>query len=239
MLKMEYIPAVSNMDTQNNINILVAEKALELLKKTIESSRFEGIWKKKEALQLSDLMKSDIMAIKFSYAEKENISEMTSPLKDKIKNLQSVLGENWSTTFLSNAKKENKTSTKMGIAKIIFAMNTLYFLDKRIKQDNRYGVDTIVGKILSVSRVSDSLLVCNVDIKRAITVLTNDMSVKTGDIVAVSILPPREFYGQVSEGMFCGIHGVLKIEGEIGSIAEIPIEGYKETVNMVQDFLKN
>ena len=24
--KMEYIPAVSNMDTQNNINILVAEK---------------------------------------------------------------------------------------------------------------------------------------------------------------------------------------------------------------------
>jgi len=39
--------------------------------------------------------------------------------------------------------------------------------------------------------------------------------------------------------MFCGIHGVLKIEGEIGSIAEIPIEGYKETVNMVQDFLKN
>jgi predicted RNA-binding protein with EMAP domain len=127
----------------------------------------------------------------------------------------------------------------MGIAKIIFSMNTLYFVDKRIKLDNKYGIDTLVGKILSVSKVSDSLLICNVDIKRAITVLTNDMSIKDGDIVAVSILPPKEFYGQVSEGMFCGIHGVLRIEGEIGNRAEIPIDGYKETMNMVQDFLKH
>jgi hypothetical protein len=227
------------MDTHNNINILVAEQALELLKKTLESTRFEGVWKKKDALQITDSMKSDIMAIKFSYAEKEDISEITKPIRDKISKLQSALGEGWSSNFLSNSRKENKTSTKMGIAKIIFSMNTLYFVDKRIKLDNKYGVDTLVGKILSVSKVSDSLLICNVDIKRAITVLTNDMSIKDGDIVAVSILPPREFYGQVSEGMFCGIHGVLRIEGEIGNRAEIPIDGYKETMNMVQDFLKH
>ncbi|NPV49994.1 MAG: tRNA-binding protein [Candidatus Methanofastidiosum sp.] len=227
------------MDTQNNINVLVAEKALELLKKTLESTRFEGVWKKKDALQITDSMKSDIMAIKFSYAEKENISEIVSPIKEKISKLQESLGEGWSSNFLSNAKKENKISTKMGIAKIIFSMNTLYFLDRRIKHDNHYGVDTLVGKILSVSKASDSLLICNVDIKRAITVLTNDMSIKDGDVVAVSILPPREFYGQVSEGMFCGIHGVLKIEGEVGSRADIPIDGYKETMNMVQDFLKH
>jgi len=227
------------MDTHNNINILVAEQALELLKKTLESTRFEGVWKKKDALQITDSMKSDIMAIKFSYAEKEDISEITKPIREKISKLQSALGEGWSSNFLSNSRKENKTSTKMGIAKIIFSMNTLYFVDKRIKLDNKYGVDTLVGKILSVSKVSDSLLICNVDIKRAITVLTNDMSIKDGDIVAVSILPPREFYGQVSEGMFCGIHGVLRIEGEIGNRAEIPIDGYKETMNMIQDFLKH
>ncbi|KYC46233.1 MAG: putative tRNA binding domain protein [Candidatus Methanofastidiosum methylothiophilum] len=227
------------MDTQNNLNILVAEKALELLKKTLESTRFEGVWKKKDALQITDSMKSDIMAIKFSYAEKENIGEITAPIKEKISKLQSALGEGWSSNFLSNAKKENKTSTKMGIAKIIFSMNTLYFLDRRIKQDNRFGVDTLVGKILSVSKVSDSLLICNVDIKRAITVLTNDMSIKEGEAVAVSILPPKEFYGQVSEGMFCGINGVLRIQGEVGNRAEIPLEAYKETVNMVQDFLKH
>ena len=227
------------MDTQNNINILVAEKALELLKKTLESTRFEGVWKKKDALQITDSMKADIMAIKFSYAEKDSISEITSPIKQKISNLQSSLGEGWSSNFLSKSKKENKTSTKMGIAKIIFCMNTLYFIDKRIKQDNKYGVDTIIGEILSVSKASDSLLICNVDIKRAITVLTNDMSIRDGDIVAVSILPPKEFYGQISEGMFCGIDGVLRVQGEIGNRAEIPAEGYKETVNMIQDFLKH
>ena len=227
------------MDTQNNINILVAEKALDLLKKTLDSTRFEGVWKKKDALQLTDSMKSDLMAIKFSYAEKEDITEITKPLKERISQLQSALGQGWSSNFLSNSKKENKTTTKMGIAKIIFSMNTLYFLDRRIKQENKYGVDTFIGKVLSVSRVSDSLLICNVDIKRAITVLTNDMSIKDGDIVAVSILPPREFYGQVSEGMFCGINGVLRIEGEIGSKAEIHLDGYKETMNMVQEFLKH
>ncbi len=227
------------METQNNINILVAEKALDLLKKTLDSTRFEGVWKKKDALQLTDSMKSDLMAIKFSYAEKEDITEITKPLKEKISDLQSALGQGWSSNFLSNSKKENKTSTKMGIAKIIFSMNTLYFLDRRIKQENKYGVDTFVGKILSVSKVSDSLLICNVDIKRAITVLTNDMSIKDGDIVAVSILPPREFYGQVSEGMFCGINGVLRIKGEIGSKAKISLDGYKETMNMVQEFLKH
>lgn len=227
------------MDTHNNINILVAEKALELLKKTLESTRFEGVWKKKDALQITDSMKSDIMAIKFSYVEKDSISEITAPIKDKITKLQSALGEGWSSNFLSNAKKENKTTTKMAIGRIIFSMNTLYFLDRRLKQDNKYGVDTFVGKVLSVSKASDSLLICNVDIKRAITVLTNDMTIKDGDVVAVSILPPKEFYGQVSEGMFCGINGVLRIQGEIGASADIPTEGYKETMNMVQDFLKH
>lgn len=227
------------MDTHNNINILVAEKALELLKKTLESTRFEGVWKKKDALQIADSMKSDIMAIKFSYAEKEVISEITAPLKEKIYKLQSALGEGWSSNFLSNAKRENKTSTKMAIGRIIFAMNTLYFLDRRLKEDNKYGVDTFVGKILAVSKASDSLLICNVDIKRAITVLTNDMTVKDGDLVAVSILPPKEFYGHVSEGMFCGINGVLRIKGDVGTKAEIPADGYKETINMIQDFLKH
>lgn len=227
------------MDTHNNINVLVAEKALEILKKTIESTRFEGVWKKKDAIQITDSMKADVMAIKFSYAENDSISEITSPLKEKISRLQSALGEGWSSNFLSNSRKENKTTTKMAIGKIIFSMNTLYFLDRRLKQYNKYGVDTFVGKILSVSKASDSLLICNVDIKRAITVLTNDLSIREGDIVAVSILPPKEFYGHVSEGMFCGINGVLRIQGEVGSKAKIPIEGYKETMNMVQDFLKH
>ncbi len=227
------------MDTQNNINILVAEKSLELLRRTLENTRFEGVWKKKESIQTTESMKSDLMAIKFSYAEKENIGEIVVPVKEKITKLQSLLGEGWSSNFLSNARKENKISTKMGVSRIIFSMNTLYFLDRRIKQNNQYGVDTLIGKILSVSKASESLLICNVDIKRAITVLTNDMSIKEGDVVPVSILPPKEFHGYVSEGMFCGIDGILRLKGEIGSIAEIPTEGYKETMNMIQDFLKH
>lgn len=227
------------MDTQNNINILVAEKSLELLKRTLENTRFEGVWKKKEAIQITESIKSDLMAIKFSYAGKEHIDEIIMPVKEKIAKLQSLLGEGWSSNFLSNARRENRLSTKMGVARIIFSMNTLYFLDRRIHQDNKYGVDTIICKILSVSKASESLLICNVDIKRAITVLTNDMSIKEGDIVSVSILPPKEFHGYVSEGMFCGIEGILRIKGEIGNKAEIPTEGYKETMNMVQDFLKH
>ncbi len=85
-------------------------------------------------------------------------------------------------------------------------------------------------------------MICNVNIgKRAITVVTNDLNVKTENHVGVSLLPPQSFMETVSEGMFLGMDGsILKeVDGEIGEMPKgIPMESLNETRNLIEDYLK-
>ncbi|MCD6188626.1 MAG: tRNA-binding protein, partial [Thermococcus sp.] len=65
---------------------------------------------------------------------------------------------------------------------------------------------------------------------------------KEGHRVAVALLPPANFRGITSEGMFLGAgEGVLKdVKGEIGGLPKgIPLEALKETRNLVESFLKS
>jgi len=71
-------------------------------------------------------------------------------------------------------------------------------------------------------------------------VVTNDLSLKNGDEVAVALLPPENFSGITSEGMFLGAEkGVLTgVEGDVGGIPRgIPLEALNEVRNLVGAFL--
>ena len=102
-----------------------------------------------------------------------------------------------------------------------------------------------VGEIMSVSKHpnADSLMICNVNLgKRALKVVTNDLTVKEGNRVGVSLLPPATFMEIVSEGMFLGMNGsILKeVQGELGQMHNgIPMESLNETKNMITNFLDN
>lgn len=75
----------------------------------------------------------------------------------------------------------------------------------------------------------------------AITVVTNDLTVKEGNRVAAAILPPSVFMGITSEGMFLGAgNEVLKdVEGNLGDMPHgIPLESLNKTRNLVETFLK-
>ena len=109
---------------------------------------------------------------------------------------------------------------------------------------------------------ADSLMICNVNLgKRAITVVTNDLNVKEGNRVGVSLLPPQTFMDTTSEGMFLGMDGsilkevdgttsegmflgmdgsILKeVDGELGEMPKgIPMDSLNETRNLVEAFLK-
>ena len=77
---------------------------------------------------------------------------------------------------------------------------------------------------------ADSLMLCNVNLGyRAITVITNDLNVKEGNRVGVSLLPPQTFMDITSEGMYLGMKGnILKeVEGELGQMPKgIPMESF-------------
>ena len=64
-------------------------------------------------------------------------------------------------------------------------------------------------------------MICNVNLgKRALKVVTNDLTVKEGNRVGVSLLPPATFMDIVSEGMFgkpaASTEGNFIVEGMYG-----------------------
>ena len=238
-------------DTSKDYRLLVAEKATELFLKTIEGAKFKGHWDKKKAIKLGKEMIPEIQAMRYSYIEPKELIEtpQMKALKEKALGIIEALGgEDWHHKFISNASKDEREKVEEQVAKIRFFLNTILNLDKRLAlgkiNDPVIAVDIKVGEVMSVAKHpnADRLLVTNVNIgDRAITVVTNDLTVKEGNRVAVALLPPANFRGIVSEGMFLGAgEGVLKdVKGEVGGLPKgIPLEALNETRNLVETFLK-
>lgn len=239
-------------DTSKDYRLLVAEKAAELFLKTIEGAKFKGKWDKKKAIKLAKGMVPELQALRYSYLEPQELIEtpQMKELKEKaLEIIEALGGEDWYVKFLELADKSEREKVEESIAKVRFFLNTILNLDKRLAlgkiNDPVIAVDIKVGEVMSAGKHpnADKLLVCNVNIgDRAITVVTNDLSVKEGHRVAVALLPPANFRGITSEGMFLGAEeGVLKdVKGEIGGLPKgIPLEALKETRNLVESFLKN
>ncbi|NJE07273.1 tRNA-binding protein [Thermococcus sp. M39] len=239
-------------DTSKDYRLLVAEKAVELFLKTIEHAKFKGRWDKKKAIKLAKEMLPELQAMRYSYLDPKELIDtpQMKALKEKAQGIIEALGgEDWHHKFLSLADKSEKEKVEEAVAKVRFFLNTILNLDKRLAlgkiNDPVIAVDIKVGEVMSVGKHpnADRLLVCNVNIgDRAITVVTNDLTVKEGNRVAVALLPPANFRGIVSEGMFLGAgEGVLKdVKGEIGGLPKgIPLDALKETRNLVEAFLKS
>lgn len=238
-------------DTSKDYRLLVAEKAVELFLKTVEGAKFKGKWDKKKAIQLAKEMIPELQAMRYSYLEPSELIE-TPQMKELVKKAQGIIealgGEEWYIKFLELADRHEKEKLEESVAKIRFFLNTIMGLDKRLKlgkiNDPVIAVDIRVGEVMSAGKHpnADKLLVCNVNLgDRAITVVTNDLGVKEGHKVAVALLPPANFRGITSEGMFLGAgEGVLKdVKGDVGGLPKgIPLEAFKETRNLVEAFLK-
>ncbi|WP_324735486.1 tRNA-binding protein [Thermococcus sp. SY098] len=239
-------------NTSKDYRLLTAEKAVELFLKTIEHAKFKGRWDKKKAIKLAKEMIPELQAMRYSYLDPKELIDtpQMEALKEKAQGIIEALGgEEWHHKFLSLADKSEKEKVEEAVAKVRFFLNTILNLDKRLAlgkiNDPVIAVDIKVGEVMSVGKHpnADRLLVCNVNIgDRAITVVTNDLTVKEGNRVAVALLPPVNFRGIVSEGMFLGAgEGVLKdVKGEIGGLPKgIPLDALKETRNLVEAFLKS
>jgi len=193
----------------------------------------------------------EIQAMRYSYVEPKELIEtpQMKALKEKALGIIEALGgDDWHHKFLSLADKSEREKVEEQVAKVRFFLNTILGLDRRLAlgkiNDPVIAVDIVVGEVMSVGKHpnADRLLVTNVNIgDRAITVVTNDLMVKEGNRVAVALLPPANFRGIVSEGMFLGAgEGVLKdVKGEIGGLPKgVPLEAFNETRNLVEAFLK-
>jgi hypothetical protein len=239
-------------DTSKDYRLLVAEKSVELFLKTIEGANLKGKWNKKQILQSSRKMKSEIQTLYYSYISPSEMAEtpQLTFLEEQVMEIITALGGKlWYQQFLELAARDEKEKLEEALAKIKFFLNTISGLKSRLClgqiKDPVMGIDIKKGEILSVSKhpKADKLLVCNVNLhKRAITVITNDLEVKEQNQVAIALLPPEVFMGITSEGMFLGDgQGVLKdLKGDIGEIPKgIPLIALNEVRNIVEAFLKD
>ena len=238
-------------DTSKDYRLEVAEKSVDLFLRTLEGANLKGRWNKRNVIQNAKDMIPEIQTLYYSYAEPVDMAQMpqiTSLKKKAIKIIENLGGEEWYKHFLKLVNKDEKNKLEESIAKIRFFLNTILNLDHRLLlgpiNDPIVAIDIKVGEIVSIWNHpnADKLLVCNVNIKeRSITVVTNDLSIKESNKVAIAMLPPTAFMGITSEGMFLGAgKGVLKdVHGEIGRMPKgIPLEALNEARNFVENFLK-
>ena len=235
-------------DTSKDYRLRVLEKSVELFIKTAEGANLKGIWNKKKCLTSARAMLPEIQVMYFSYMEPADLanSPQINDLKERVKDIINALGgERWHLQFLKLVNKAEKEKLEESIAKMKFVLNTISTVDKRLSlgpiNDPVIGIDIKTGEIVSIQKM-DKLLVCNVNFgNKAITVVTNDLTVKEGNRVAVAMLPPSVFMGVTSEGMFLGAgDGVLKdVEGSLGDMPHgITLNSLNETRNLVETFLK-
>ncbi|MGB9937440.1 MAG: tRNA-binding protein [Methanobacterium sp.] len=236
-------------DTSKDYRLLVAEKSVDLFLRTLEGANLKGRWNKRQVVQNAKEMIPEIQSLYYSYLEPADLAQapQIASIKQKAEVIiENLGGESWYKHFLNLVNKDEKSKLEESIAKMRFFLNTIMDIDKRLAlgpiDDPIVAIDIKVGEIVSSGDhpSADSLLVCNVNIKRAITVVTNDLEVKEANRVAVAMLPPTSFMGITSEGMFLGAgHGVLKdVQGEIGGIPKgIPLEALNEARNFVETFI--
>ena len=237
-------------DTSNDYRLLICEKSVDLFLRTIEGANLKGRWNKRNVRQIAKDMIPEIQSMYYSYVEPADLAKMPQieSLKEKAdKIIENLGGEKWYSHFLDMVNKEEKVKLEEAIAKIRFFLDTILNVDKRLAlgpiDDPIVAIDIKVGEVVSAGEHpnADSLLVCNVNIKRVITVVTNDLDVTESNRVAVAMLPPTSFMGITSEGMFLGTgNRVLKdVKGDVGEMPRgIPLEALNTTRNFVETFLK-
>ena len=238
-------------DTSKDYRLKVAEKAIEQFIRVVEGSNLRGSWNKKQVRLIAKDMNPDIQTLYYSYVTPEELAktpQMDNLLKSVDEIIENLGGEDYSKKFLSELNKEEREKLELPLSKMKFFFNTIRGLPDRLMlgeiDDPVIGVDIKVGELVSVSKHprTDNLMVCNVNLgKRAITVITNDLTVKDNDKVAVSLLPPTAFMGICSEGMFLGAgEGILKdVDGKLGSLPQhVDVAAFNETRNLVDQFIK-
>ena len=198
------------MDTANDFRIRLAERGLKELEKVINSIRVQ---RRKDLFKKVREMINEIQIVKYSYLSPnelidfesfKKIVEIAKSVRDHVKQAErdfnSRLADYWLEyiTDLPNLMKRGEISKPYEAIRFFSGVIT-----------NRQNIN--------------GLWFCNVDCGFRMNVVTNNEDFKPNDYVVIAYLPPREFKGHISEGMFV-CKGVEK-KGELSleEIRDLPL----------------
>lgn len=202
------------MDTSRDYRILLAEKAVEKYMSIVKASSLPYLVKREELLSYAREAHSLVMTLKYSFLPPEQIvgSELLAKL--------SALADRMVSFVEERPLRPLSGRDRLNVAYVRWIGITLGGLSDRFRlgEDNlpEYAVDILGVRVESASRLRGSrgLWVANVTPGyEFFTVVTNLGDVRSGQVRAVAVLPPRMFNEVVSEAMFCS--GALD-EGYVG-----------------------
>ncbi len=168
---------------------------------------------RKALVEALEALESKVQSVRYSYMPPEDVAENLKPEAERV--VECVEGVEdpelrWLAEYLE--------------------LLTGSFLSREL-EDEADAVPCVAVRVLNVEDHpgADDLKVTVVDAGRfgKRTVVTNLRDVSEGDVMALALLPPREFSGVVSEGMFCG-----EVDAEPGEEVEPPARGEVRSVVM-------
>ncbi len=192
------------MDTANDYRILLAEDALSRLDKRVRVWNLSYPIHKGKVLNLLKEANSALQAIKHSYLPLNYLLEY-EPLK-KLAETGKLLAKE----LLPPKGVKVDSRSKLYVAEIRYSLLQLIELKPKLAlgEENRpeYAVDIVGVEVASVMKHPQAK---NLMVTRAgtsafgFTIVTNIKDIKKGEVRAAAILPPQEFFGIVSEAMYC------------------------------------
>ncbi len=207
-------------DTGNDPRIIfsinVLNKALSLAK----SQKIGVLRKINIDARLNELINL-LNQIRYMYLPKEDLVQSEQFLK------MMKIAKNTYFDLMSSYRDLIK-SNEYVVKWIRFALrNALSLKDRLVSYPDKpsSAVESCFVKVLSILKhpKAEKLFLASVtDGDEKFDIITNDKSVKSNEVLLLSFLPPKEFNGITSEGMFIGPNGIRRgSENDIGARPEL------------------
>lgn len=193
----------TDMDTANDYRFIIAEDAINRLRKIIVNWQLPYPINKSKALKNIEEIESRVMRMKYSFLPMTLLLKMRElkEIIDYAMELSKIL-------LPSKALHTKKTKHQLLISEIRYSLWILIGLKQRLMRGEHnlpeYAIDVIGVEILFVQKhpSADKLWVLKCGTESfGFTVVTNIPNIKKGEIRGAAILPPVEFIGVVSEAM--------------------------------------
>ncbi len=196
------------MDTANDFRIKFAEKGLSELERVIQAVKVQ---RRKEILKEIRSMQSEMQIVKYSYLNPDELLELENfkNVVDKAKQLREIL---------KNAEKD--FNWKLADYWLEYLVDLPKLMRRGVISKPYEAIRFFSGEIVNRKSIG-KLWLCNVDCGFRMDIVTNSDEFKPNTFAVIAYLPPREFDGIISEGMFVPASLQKKGELEINEIRSI------------------
>ncbi|MCE4615192.1 MAG: hypothetical protein F7B60_06665 [Desulfurococcales archaeon] len=191
------------MDTRSDYRILLALDACERLERRVRNWILPWSIEKGKAMNARQSIHKDILKLRFSFLPYRMILK-SFELKDTVDEAKLL----YNILFPLESKSVHIPAKSLyAAAEVKYALSILLGLPMRIKlgEENvpEHAIDIVGAEVVDIEDLGKGLKVTRASTSSfALTIVTNIIDIREGEVRAIAILPPVEFNDIISEAMY-------------------------------------